>query len=76
MANTIKITLPLEADMEFFRQVGHIFFKMEDLANNEFIARKLISEIRSSREETAQPKNNEDNEKRVSIRDLNKRSEL
>lgn len=69
MSSTISITLPDTGDLDFYRQLGHIVFKLEDLGNDDLLRRSLLSQIKEKEE----PK---EKIKYTTLEELNLKSEL
>ncbi len=78
MSQTIKITIPsVEQDLELFKKLGHIVFKMDQLGDDESITKVLLEHVRNKEKgDREKETKNTATTKTTTIRYLNERSEI
>lgn len=70
----LTITLPEISDLESFKMIGHLVFKMEQLGNDEKIKEALLAHLKSNVKKSGDPQM--EKKGKLSLEDLDANAEI
>lgn len=77
MSHSIRITIPGEQDLQYFEKIGHIVFKMDELANDEEICKRLLAHLSiTGQNDSEDPQTEDEQQQTITIEQINNKAEI